>query len=118
MSGPLPDFTGAGVLGGAGAGITTVAGVPVKATVSVYWQDPGDAEAAPVFVASTASLADGSWRIDGLNPDLPYLVVGSKPYFDDVAVAGCYPYRPPEHPPITGPYTPPPGAGVWFNFTD
>lgn len=114
----LPDFTGPGILGGAGDGITTVAGVPVAATVEVYWQDPDQPDTAPVFVASTQSAPDGSWRVAGLNPDLPYTVVGRKPYFDPVAVAGCYPYRPPVYPPPQHPYTPPAGAGVHFNFTD
>lgn len=118
MSAVLPDFTGNGVLAGANDALTRVAGVPISATVRVYWQNPADPDAPPVLVAATTSSASGHWRVDGLNPLIPYLVVASKPYFDDVAVSGCYPYPLPSPvPPRDGAYVPPRGASVALIFT-
>ncbi len=90
----LPDFTGPGYFAGESPdGLTTVAGVPVPADVRVYWRDPADPAAPDVLVAQTASAANGTWRIVGLNPDLQYVVRGRKAGFDDVSVVGAVPTR-------------------------
>ena len=90
----LPTFTGPGFFAGeAPDGLTTVVGTPQPAQVRVYWRDPANPAAEDVLVASTLSAADGTWRIDNLNPDLQYVVRGRKPGFDDVTVVGCTPSR-------------------------
>lgn len=88
----LPDFTGPGFFGGESPdGLTTTAGVPVAARVDVLWRDPvSDDE---VQVASTTSAADGTWRIEGLNPGLTYVVRGRKAGFADAAVMAARPAR-------------------------
>lgn len=90
----LPDFTGPGFFAGeAPDGLTTVVSTPQPAEVRVYWRDPEDAEAEDVFVASTLSASNGTWRIDNLNPELQYVVRGRKAGFDDVTVVGATPSR-------------------------
>lgn len=90
----LPDFTGTGFFAGeAPDGLTTIAGTPTSASVSVYWRDPADPQAPDALVASTQSAADGTWQIAGLNPALRYVVRAQKSQFDDVTVVGAMPSR-------------------------
>lgn len=72
-------------------GTTTVEGAPQSATVRVLYR-PGDGQVGDgMVVASTTSAADGTWRVDGLNPNLRYDVVGRKGGFNDVIVANVQP---------------------------
>jgi hypothetical protein len=43
------------------------------------------------LVAKTQSAPDGTWRVDGLNPNLRYDVVGRKDGFNDVIVSNVQP---------------------------
>ena len=85
-------FLGNGYLAGSFPdGITTLNGVPVAATVRVHYRpeegEPGDGE----LVASTTSGADGTWRIDGLNPALKYDIIGRLDGQNDVIAANVSP---------------------------
>lgn len=72
-------------------GITTVDGVPTPATVRVLYRpgpgQPGDG----ALVAEVQSAADGSWRVDGLDPALKFDVVGRKAWFNDVIMSNVSP---------------------------
>lgn len=72
-------------------GITTVDGAPVAATVRVLYRPgaglPGDG----TVVKQVQSKADGTWRVDGLNPALKFDVVGRKAGFNDVIMANVSP---------------------------
>lgn len=72
-------------------GITTVDGVPTAATVRVLYRpgpgQPGDG----ALVAEVQSAADGSWRVDGLDPALKFDVVGRKAWFNDVIMSNVSP---------------------------
>lgn len=71
-------------------GITTIEGAPTSATVRVIlrsqnpWLDG-------MVVAVTESAPDGTWLVEGLDPDLRYDVVGRKDGFNDVIVANVSP---------------------------
>jgi len=86
------SFAGNGYLAGSFPdGITTLNGVPVAATVRVHYRPeegvPGDG----VLVASTESGADGTWRIDGLNPTLKYDIISRLDGQNDVIAANVQP---------------------------
>ena len=84
--------SGAGYLSGEfPSGTTTVEGVPTQAEVRVLWRGPAGHPADGVLVAKTQSAPDGTWRVDGLNPDLRYDVVGRKGGFNDVIVSNVQP---------------------------
>lgn len=90
----LPNFTGPGYLGGESPdGLTTVAGVPIAARVDVLWRDPADPDAQDVLVQTTQAAPDGTWQITDVNPDLDYVIRGTKNGFDDVTVVGARPVR-------------------------
>lgn len=83
---------GAGYLAGTfPGGITTVDGAPVAATVRVLYRPgigkPGDG----TLIKQVQSKADGTWRVEGLNPALKFDVVGRKPGFNDVIMANVSP---------------------------
>jgi hypothetical protein len=71
-------------------GITTVEGIPVSATVRVLVRNPGNSWDGFV-VMEVVSAADGTWRVDGLNPALKFDVVGRKNGHNDVIVANVSP---------------------------
>ncbi|ASA16424.1 hypothetical protein MMK57_003735 [Pseudomonas aeruginosa] len=73
------------------SGITTVGGAPVAATVRVLYRSAGGALGDGVLVAEVQSVADGTWRVDGLNPSLRYDVVGRKSGFNDTIMANVAP---------------------------
>ena len=73
------------------SGTTTVEGVPTQAEVRVLWRGPAGHPSDGVLVAKTQSAPDGTWRVDGLNPDLRYDVVGRKDGFNDVIVSNVQP---------------------------
>ena len=84
--------TGTGFLAGEfPSGTTTVEGVPTQAEVRVLWRGPAGHPSDGVLVAKTQSAPDGTWRVDGLNPDLRYDVVGRKGGFNDVIVSNVQP---------------------------
>ena len=72
-------------------GITTVEGVPTAAEVRVLWRGPAGARFDGVVVARTVSAADGTWRVDGLNPALRFDVVGRLAGKNDVLMANVAP---------------------------
>lgn len=88
----LYTLVGSGYLAGTfPGGITTVDGVPTPATVRVLYRpgpgQPGDG----ALVAEVQSAADGSWRVDGLDPALKFDVVGRKAWFNDVIMSNVSP---------------------------
>lgn len=88
----LYTLGGSGYLAGTfPGGITTVDGVPTPATVRVLYRpasgQPGDG----ALVAEVQSAADGSWRVDGLDPALKFDVVGRKAWFNDVIMSNVSP---------------------------
>ena len=72
-------------------GTTTVEGVPTQAEVRVLWRGPAGHPSDGVLVAKTQSAPDGTWRVEGLNPNLRYDVVGRKDGFNDVIVSNVQP---------------------------
>ncbi len=77
---PPPIVVGDGYLAGEPPnGLTTVAGVPESAEVRVLLRCAGRHDGA--LVAKTVSSNTGQWRIDGLDPDLKYDVVGRQDGF-------------------------------------
>lgn len=73
-------------------GITTIRGVPTTATIRVHYRP--DASGAPgdgVLVAEVQSAADGTWRVDNLDPTLKFDVIGRKQGFRDVILPGLNP---------------------------
>ncbi|HGM4274270.1 TPA: hypothetical protein ACKPFR_001322 [Pseudomonas aeruginosa] len=72
-------------------GLTTVDGVPVPATVRVLYRPESGATGDGVVVAEVASAADGTWRVDGLDPAARYDVVGRKVGFNDIIMADVSP---------------------------
>lgn len=72
-------------------GTTTIEGVPTSAEVRVLLRKPSGEAGDGVVVAVTQSAPDGTWMVDGLNPDLRYDVVGRKAGFNDVIMANVAP---------------------------
>lgn len=86
---PLP---GNGYLAGTyPGGITTVDGVPTRATVRILYRPLSGALGDGAVVAEVLSDTDGTWRVDGLDPALKFDVVGRKQGFNDVIMAGVSP---------------------------
>lgn len=86
---PLP---GNGYLAGTyPGGITTVDGVPTRATVRILYRPLSGALGDGAVVAEVLSELDGTWRVDNLNPALRYDVVGRKAGFNDVIMANVKP---------------------------
>lgn len=71
-------------------GITTVDGSPVSATVRAIVRSD-DPSLDGLVVARVMSAQDGTWRIDGLHPDIRYDVVGRKNGFNDVIMSDVSP---------------------------
>lgn len=89
---PKKDFSGNGYLAGEYPdGITSVEGVPVSAEIRVLWRDLSGSNADGCVVATTTSLADGTWRIDNLNTSLKYDVVSRHNGLNDVIMANITP---------------------------
>jgi len=87
----ITQGTGTGYLAGTYPdGVTTVEGVPVPATVRVLLRST-DPAFDGLFVSEVSSNVDGTWRVDGLNPNLKYDVVGRKDGFNDVIMANVSP---------------------------
>lgn len=76
-------------------GITTVEGAPTSATVRALYRPERGGPADGMAVAEVQSAADGTWVIEGLNPDLKYDVVVRKEGYNDVMVANVSPWNPP-----------------------
>lgn len=72
-------------------GITTVDGVPTRATVRILYRPLSGALGDGAVVAEVLSELDGTWRVDNLNPALRYDVVGRKAGFNDVIMANVSP---------------------------
>lgn len=84
------DLNGAGYLAGEFPdGATTVGGVPVSAVVRVLLRTTGEGDG--TLVAQVESAADGTWRVDGLDPAKKYDVVGRRALFNDVIVSNVSP---------------------------
>lgn len=85
-------LTGNGYLAGEFPdGITTIDGVPNPATIRVLLRTSSDHPGDGVLVAEVQSNQDGTWRVDGLNQNLRYDVVGRSEGFNDVIVANVQP---------------------------
>ena len=89
---PKKNFSGDGYLAGEfPGGITTIDGVPSAAEVRVLWRDPNKTDSDGCVVASVISGPDGTWRVDGINANLKYDVVGRKEGFNDVIMSNITP---------------------------
>ena len=87
---------GTGMLAGAFPdGITTIEGAPVSAEVRVLVRGASGEAFDGSVVGSTVSASDGTWIIEGLNPDLKYDVVVRKEGYNDVMVTNVSPWNPP-----------------------
>ncbi len=91
IAGRLPARGNGYLAGTYPGGITTVDGVPVKATVRVLYRPASDALGDGAVVAEVQSAVDGTWRVDGLDPSLKFDVVGRKLGFNDVIAANVSP---------------------------
>ena len=60
---------GPGYIAGEDPGLVTVAGAPASRKIEVYDIATG------ILVATTASAANGTWRVDNLNPARRYRVI-------------------------------------------
>jgi hypothetical protein len=82
----VPPRGGDGYLAGeTPGGTTTLEDVPVAATVRVLYRGGGEKYTLDgAVVAETESAADGTWRVDGLNPEYRYDVVGRLDGYNDV----------------------------------
>ncbi len=85
------DTSGPGYLGGEEPnGRTTVNGVPVAASVDVFYElATGDWQR----VARTESQPDGTWGVVGLDPDKQFQVLARHPSFGGVIAVGVTPSR-------------------------
>jgi hypothetical protein len=72
-------------------GITTLNGVPVSATVRVVYRGSSKRYTDGYLVAEVQSAPDGTYRIDNLNPDLRYDVIGRLSGKDDVISSNITP---------------------------
>ena len=72
-------------------GTTTVDGVPQSAQVRVVVRDPKNGPYDGFVAARAHSAPDGTWRVDGLNPNLRNDVIGRKDGFNDVIVSNVQP---------------------------
>lgn len=82
---------GAGYLAGSFPdGITSIEGVPGSASIRVMYRVPGFPPDG-VVVAETVSSPDGTWRIDGLNPDLKYDVICRHEGYNDMILSNVSP---------------------------
>lgn len=73
-------------------GITSILGTPEPATIRVLYRPTG------VLVAEVASAADGTWRVDGLDPTLKFDVICRKTGYNDLIWADV---SPSQYPPLT-----------------
>ena len=88
----IPLAKGAGYLSSSFPdSITSVEGVPVSAEVRVLLRYPTLPRLDGRLIASTTSAADGTWRINGLNPAQRYDVVARLAGRNDVIMAGITP---------------------------
>lgn len=71
--------------------ITSVEGVPVIATVRVIYRSQTGDIADGAVVAEVQSNPDGTWRVDGLNPNLLYDVVGRIANTNDIIMSQIKP---------------------------
>lgn len=71
--------------------ITSVDKVPVSATVRILYRSTTRDIADGVVVAEVQSKPDGTWRVDGLNPNLLYDVVGRIANTNDVIMSQISP---------------------------
>lgn len=86
-------FAGPGYLAGeAPGGIVTKNGLPAVAEVLVFWRGRGVYDG--VIVARTQSKANGTWRVDGLDPSQRYDVVARIDGYNDLIVSDVTPALP------------------------
>ena len=89
---PKKDFRGAGYLAGEfPSGVTSVDGIPASAEVRVLWRDPSGSDSDGCLVKTVQSAPNGTWRVDGINSNLKYDVVGRKEGFNDVIMSNITP---------------------------
>jgi hypothetical protein len=72
-------------------GLTTFEGVPVPATVRVLLRTGMGELFDGLLIAEVQSSNVGQWRVEGLNPNYRYDVVGRKDGCNDVIVANVTP---------------------------
>lgn len=90
----VPPGGGGYLAGTYPGGITTVDGAPTVATVRILYRPLSGQRGDGVVVAEVQSAPDGSWIVEGLDPDLSFDVVGRKNGFNDVIMANVRPSLP------------------------
>lgn len=72
-------------------GITSVLGTPETATIRVIYRPAAGAPGDGAVVAEVTSAADGTWRVDNLDPALRYDVICRKEGYNDLIWANVSP---------------------------
>ena len=72
-------------------GITSIEGAPTTARVRIHLRAGEGAPGDGMLIAEVESAADGSWRVEGLDPNLSFDIIGRKEGFNDVIVANVRP---------------------------
>lgn len=83
LSGEYPD------------GVITIEGAPVSAEVRVLVRGEFGDDLDGAVVSTTTSAPDGTWIVEGLDPDLKYDVVVRKEGYNDVMATNVSPWNPP-----------------------
>lgn len=92
LDGAPVALDGSGFLAGSfPGGATTVDGAPVSATVRVIYRPKSGEAGDSYLVKEISSAPDGTWVVQGLNPELKFDVVGRLAGFNDVIVADVRP---------------------------
>ena len=87
-----PVFSGYGFLAGSFPdGVTSVEGVPTPAEIRVLYRPDAESEIDGYLVAKTISNPDGTWLIEGLNPDLKYDVICRHEGYNDMILSNVSP---------------------------
>lgn len=72
-------------------GVTSVKGVPASAEVRVLYRPSRGAVGDGVLVASVISAPNGTWRVDGLDPELTFDVIFRCPGYNDMVLSQVKP---------------------------
>ena len=72
-------------------GITTIAGKPISALIRVVLRTPVKGYGDGALVATTQSLEDGTWRIEGIPTHLKYDVIARYDGENDVIMSNVSP---------------------------
>lgn len=86
------DVSGHGYLAGSSPdGITKVEGVPTSLEVRVHYRPESGSVGDGALVKSTISNPDGTWLVEGLNPDLKFDVICRHEGYNDMILSNVSP---------------------------